>query len=355
MSRLLAIRVLAALVGLTALLQILDLLDNSQTLFQAGEGVTGMAVFALWRLASIAEQVLPIAVLAGTLATFFGLVRSNEMVAMRGAGVTIFRIIGSTLPVALAAAALHFALIDRITPWTEAGFAEWWDTVETRADERAGKPGGDSETIWMRADNTIVSVGSVESGRSRMSDLTFITLDERGVVRQRLEAQEAERAGAQWRLREVRQITVTAGSLTVTQSETAPWPVQLRPEEVAGAHAPSASLSISRLSGILRGDLPSLDSRAHYRTMLHENLAAPLSALLMVLLAVPAAFGNARHGGAKRGLLVGFVLGMGYLVVNGVLIAMGEVGTLPPALAVWTAPAIFACGGGALMLKLEEP
>ena len=55
------------------------------------------------------------------------------------------------------------------------------------------------------------------------------------------------------------------------------------------------------------------------------------------------------------GAWVGFALGLGYVVTDGMLVAMGRAGSLPAALAAWSAPAIFACIGVALLLKLEDP
>jgi len=131
LSRQIGLRVLLALLGLSALMQIVDLLDSTGTLFAAGEGAWGMAVYALWRLPAVVEQVLPMAVLAGTLVSLFTLVRHNEIIAMRAAGVTSYRVLACALPAALAMAALQFVLVNRVTPWAEPRFTAWWETVET--------------------------------------------------------------------------------------------------------------------------------------------------------------------------------------------------------------------------------
>src|SRR3546814_17914093 len=100
-------------------MQIVDLLDSTGTLFAADEGTMGMAAYTLWRLPTIVVQVLPMAVLAGTLVSLFTLVRHNEIAAMRAAGVTSSRMLACALPVALAMTALHFVLTNGIAPWTE--------------------------------------------------------------------------------------------------------------------------------------------------------------------------------------------------------------------------------------------
>jgi hypothetical protein len=62
--------------------------------------------------------------------------------------------------------------------------------------------------------------------------------------------------------------------------------------------------------------------------------------------AVPAAFGPPRQCGAgARWAAVGLALGPGYLVAAGLLGAVCEAGVLPPVLAAWTAPFLFAVAG----------
>lgn len=360
LSQLIGIRVLLALLGLTALLQIVDLLDATGTLFAAGEGAWGMAVYTAWRLPVTVQQVLPMAVLAGTLVALFNLVRHNEIIAMRSVGVTSYRVIGCALPVALAMTLLHFLLADRVAPWAEPRFAMWWDAVEADARAAEGRTADADEPprVWMRAGDHVIAVARGGRDRTVMRDLTFLTLGVDGTVQQRIEARIATLEDGRWILHDVQEVQPDGGAevrrFAATRSESAGWPLPVPAEEVLSVAAAPRSLSTGRLLDILRGTTPGSASRAFYRTTLQHSFALLLTAPLMVLLAVPAAFGNARHGGAGRGVLLGALLGIASLAVDGILNAMGEVGLLPPALAAWAAPALFACIGGTIMLRLEE-
>ncbi|HKK29129.1 MAG TPA: LptF/LptG family permease, partial [Alphaproteobacteria bacterium] len=106
---------------------------------------------------------------------------------------------------------------------------------------------------------------------------------------------------------------------------------------------------------LLGGEVPATEPASHYRTELLHNLALPLTAPLMVLLAMPATYGSSRHGGAARGFLLSFALGLGYLVSDKLFIAMGQAGLLPALLAAWGATVMFASIGIAVLLKFEEP
>lgn len=358
LSAMLAGRAAMVLLGLAALVQLMDLLDNAGDIFAAGDGAAAMARYSLWRLPTTIAQVLPIAMLAGALITWFGLVRNHEMVTMRAAGVTAWRLLLSVLPLILAAATLHFALIDRVIPLTEPRFAAWWEQIEARAD--AARDGAEPdaaaiEDIWMRTNSTIISVGMISRDHRRMEDVTFIVLDEAGLVQRRIKAAHAEQVNGGWVLDDVREIRTTGAVFTSAPQDRMPWPDMVSAWDVIAVAEGSETMSIGRIEDILGDAMPGTRSDAHYRTMLHHNIALILASPLMILLSMPAAYGSARLGGAGFGFFIGFGLGLAYLVVDGMLISVGRAGVLPPPMAAWTAPLLFACIGGWILVKLEEP
>jgi lipopolysaccharide export system permease protein len=82
-----------------------------------------------------------------------------------------------------------------------------------------------------------------------------------------------------------------------------------------------------------------------YLTLMHSKLAAPLAALVMVLLGIPFALRSSRSGGMARGVGASVAIGFAYFVVNAVLLSYGRSGVFPPLLAAWGANFIFlVCG-----------
>jgi len=358
LSAILAMRVIIAFCGLAALLQILDLLENANLIFQAGDGVIGVATYALWRLPLIAKQVLPLAVLAGALVTFMTLARNNELIMMRAAGVTAYRIFASMLPVTAIIAGFHFILVDSIAPAAENGFATWWESVERRAGETKSEP--KAPTFMRAGDGTIISVGATGQDPASMANVAFFILDDKGLLLRQLEARVARRENDGWRLydvhdAQVHDAQVSDQGLFVSDLAEMPWPERISATSVLAALQPAESVSTKRLLELLGGEVPATEPASHYRTELLHNLALPLTAPLMVLLAMPATYGSSRHGGAARGFLLSFALGLGYLVSDKLFIAMGQAGLLPALLAAWGATVMFASIGIAVLLKFEEP
>jgi lipopolysaccharide export system permease protein len=103
-----------------------------------------------------------------------------------------------------------------------------------------------------------------------------------------------------------------------------------------GLARPTEAQPLDRLLAGSRGEGAAARGAAFYETRLQSAAAMLATPFIMLLLAVPAAFGLPRQGGgAARRAAVGLALGLGYLLAAGLLGALGEAGALPPVLAAW--------------------
>jgi lipopolysaccharide export system permease protein len=110
----------------------------------------------------------------------------------------------------------------------------------------------------------------------------------------------------------------------------------------------SGLLSISAQSDL--GTQP----RYRYRVWLHERLASPVTTVVLIILTV--ALAQPFERGTGRGFLLALWLATGFVcwTFDGLVLTFGEIGLLPPALAAWTSPAVFAAAALWLMLHDER-
>lgn len=348
-TTLLAARLLVSLLAITALLQLFDLFNNARGLLSRGGTTADLVTYAWLRLPMTIEQAIPIAMLVGSLATLLSLSRANEITALRGAGVTVYRILLACAPTAVVAATMHFILIESITPGAERRFVDWWNGFEAGRD-----PANDERAIWARGGDSILRVHAIADAGERLNGLQIVELSEQGLVTRWINADFAQRTSEGWVLRDVRTTTVDYGLVNIAREDIQRWPSDLDPASVVEMASPTESLSIAQLRSILGGTSAGEHSPSYYLTRLHRTYAFPLASVLMVLLAAPAAYMIRRRGDAGRGLALGFGLGMAYLLADGLLSALGGAGALPPVLAAWAAPALFALVGTSVLLHYEE-
>lgn len=346
LARLFVVRFVFILAMFVVLLQMLELLDNAGAALQRG-GMRALLIYAALRMPSVIDQAVPISVLLAALVTFLHLAQTNEIVAMRTCGVTVYRMVATLAVVASVIAAAHFLLGDQIAPRSERMFKDWWmggDAESTRTAEAR---------IWFRDGDSIIGVDRIEDAGALLQGVQLFVRDAEGNLTAQIVAERAEFAGGRWSLSVVRQTSLgPTGAITEAISVLA-WPTELTPANFIELSNPTERLSIGRLRDILSGRWSGLRSKAFYQARLHRKFAFPAASLIMVLLAAPAAFGTRRSGHPAYRVALGLAVGFLYLFADAFLLAVGQAGLLAPGLAVWTPVLFFGVAGGAVLVHLE--
>ncbi len=328
----------AVLFGLVALLQLLDLLDKASEVLQRGS-VTEIGRYALLRLPTMLGQLVPLAVLVGAILTFWRLAGTLEITALRTLGLGARRILGALVPACVLTAALQAALLLVVAPRSERALADWWDGKGV-ADSQ---PMALAQRLWLRNGAEIVSVEAASLDGTALAGILLVRRDAEGRALERIDARHAIHGPEGWRLLQLRMVQPD-GTRPQFMAELA-WTEGPSPEAIRDLARPTAAQTLDRLLAGQRGEGAVTHGRAFYATRLQAVAATMIAPFIMLLLAVPSAFGLPRQADGYRRGGIGLALGLSYLVVNGLLNAMGETGGLGPYLAAWTAPLVFALVG----------
>jgi len=352
LSKLLIQRTLATLLALTGLLIIVDLFEAASDVLERGLGFGGILKYELLRLPVMVQQIMPVSALIGALTCFAGLARTSEMAALRATGVTIYRIVLLLLPAGALMAALLFVVADQVAPRSQHAFTLWWNAHPAPADPANPNPPKD-RSVWFRSGQYVVHAQSASLDGRRLAGLRIYRRDQRGRLDERLQAASAAYVSpGRWRLTQASALEVAPTTLSSQPARDRGWETDLKPEDVVSVFWPEERISTATALRAMRGDRPAQKAPGFYRTRVQRALAEPLGLIVMVLLAAPAALAQQRNNQAA---LLMFSLGAGllFLMVDGVLTALGQTSVLPPLLAAWGAPVLFAALAGAAMVHLE--
>ncbi|MDE1172915.1 MAG: LptF/LptG family permease [Parvibaculaceae bacterium] len=344
-------RTLAALLGLSALLQLLALLDTATDILERKLGLAGIGHYIWLRLPGIIDQVVILSVLVGSLLTFAQLARRNEMVILRSAGITIYRLGLLLAPCVALIAAAHFLLADYVVPRSAHALAIWWQDSAITDPDTDNTP----KTIWFRITTDVVAIDALAHDGTELDNVHIYHRAPDGLLISRTNASKALYKDGAWMLTGATTSTIKGNAIAEQPARDMPWPVSIRPSELLDLANPASSLPSATIQRILSGDSAGNRSHNFYRTKLQEIYAAPLGSFLMLMIGLIMAYGTGRDQRTDGLLLTGIGLGLGFLLVNGILSAFGEAGTLPPALAAWAALPVFACISAAILLRHEEP
>ncbi len=345
LSRLLLGRMLMVLLGLAALLQLLDLFDRASEVLAHG-GMADIARYTLLRLPTLLGQLIPLAVLVGAILTFRRLAGMLEITALRAAGVGAWHLLRALVPACVIAMGLQLALHLGVVPRSERALADWWDGRSNSGGAVATAP-----RLWLRTGRDILSVEAVSLDGRRLEGVLLIRRDAEGRAVLQVDARHATHGPQGWLLEDAR--IARPGIPQTMAAQTFTWPEGPPPLRLREASRPTEAQTLGQIFAGLRGEGVVTHGSAFYATRVQALLAVFATPALMLLLSLPAAFGLPRQDGAGWRAVAGLVLGLGYLVTGGLLTALGEAGALPPAIAVWTAPACFAIAGFWLLWREE--
>lgn len=343
--KLMAGRILTALLVLVGILQILDLLDVTTDILDRDLGAAGVGYYALLRLPRLIEQAAPLAVLAGSLFAFGKLAGDSAVTAMRSTGVSAYRLTMMAIPAALMIALAQLTIGMVIAPSTDARLGEWW---------QASTPNDPSKVIdpvtFRVGDEIVVAVPRDPDGRS-LEKVTIYRRDAEGRLTQRTTAQAAIYEDGRWRLIEPRFESLGANNVLESGARSQDWSETLTPGDVRTLAMGQTTVTAAEASRALAGGL-STRPRTFYDTQIQRAWAAPVACIVMMLLAAPAGLANFRGGGATL-IVQCLAAGLLFLVFDGAFTALGENGAAPPVLAAWAAPSMFAALAMTILLYLE--
>ena len=327
---------LALLAVLTALMQVLELLDVTTEILDRQLGVAGLLRYALLRTPSELVVALPLAALLGTMAALFAMARSQEITAMRVAGLSLRRLLLLLLPVPLLLALAQFALSQTLVPYAQDALKSWWD-ASAPADET-------QDPRWVRTRAGPLSFARASHDGSQLSGVRLYQPDAQGQFAQRLSARSARWDGHDWTLEQVEELQVQDQQVVRVQRASLRLALNLRPDDVLRLDVVQPQLSSIILIDLIAGERAGAQPLSYYQTVLLRSYTAPLGAFIMLLLALPAARASSRSGGGSA-LLVALMLGLGFLLCDGIAAALGTSGRVPAMAAAIAAPLLFALIG----------
>lgn len=343
LSRVIASHVLAAVLVLLVLGLSLDLIQAADELVEAG-GAGALLHYAALRAPAMGAQILPLGVLIGGLLAFLSLGRRSELTVMRAAGQSVFRLLARLIPLALVLGVAQHLLVDRGVAWSERALADAFAGI---ADTPASVEGS---RVAGRVGNAVVIGRLADPKGTEIAPIMVYALDRQGQVTGRIEAEHAVWHEDGWQLTSSRRVGETPASDTPDTL----WSMALEPNTVRALASGQATATARESAAALSGFVIPTRSTAYYQTRLARAGAAALSPAIMLLCAAFASFKGARGPGGLGLVAIGAVLGLGFVVVDGIFGSTGQIGLIPAWAAAWVPPALFGIAAGWILLMREE-
>lgn len=333
--------------GLVYILDFVELVRRAGDV--AGATPLWMAQLALLRTPSVAEQVLPFAILIGAMTTLLTLSRKLELVVVRAAGISAWQFLTPGLVIAGGIGIFSILAYNPVAAILKRHASE----VETRifSSSPQAHTGRD---IWIRQrqddGSAIIRAGSVAEGSTEIAAVTVFRFDLQGRFRERIEAASAELRSGYWEMRDVRTIAIEGEP---ERFDRYLLPSSLAPDQLRRSFTPPESVPFWSLREIAeqtrRAGLDATAYQLRYETL----LARPLLFVAMVLVAASVSLRFFRFGGVGPLVLGGVAAGFLLYVATELMEDLGASGLIGTTLAAWF-PAVVGSLLGVLALLYQE-
>ncbi len=319
------------LTGFDAVTQFLRQLSH---VGRGGYTLDKLVVYVLVTVPRRAYTMFTYAAVIGGLLGLGGLASSGELTALRAAGMSRLRIAMSATGVVAVLLVGVVILGETAAPWGD----QQAHAMQLR--RNAGNIGmASSSGLWARDGDTIINARaamlSQHTGVStvQLNDVRVFTLTPDGKISRFQRAASAEHEGRQWVLHNVRSTVLDDTGTHTTTAVSQPWHTNLNAQVLAQSVIQPPYLSMRDLQRNMRYLESNGESPGSYAVAFWARALYPLNVLVLVLCAMPFAFGALRSGGLGKRMLLGMLLAIGWYFLQKVMVNFGTVYGMPPLLA----------------------
>ena len=317
--------VLVVLLALAGLFEFIAELDDTQGSYGTAQAI----MYTLLRLPNLAFEMLPVAVLIGSLLGLGAMAGNSEIIVMRSAGLSVAELSGM---VALSGTVLLIftgLLGEFIGPPLD--FYARNMRVEARYQQDEDHQGNEA---WVKDGDAYLHLERVNP------DFEFGSLYIYKFDGDRLESiAVAENSGIDtndnWILENLRETQFQRDGVLVTQTSRSVESFEVDSGLLGSSLAKPLSLSarelLSYIDYLERNDLDSVK----YETEFWFRVSRTSTVLIMPILALAFVFGSLRSGGAGSRLVIGVVIGLAYYLASETLANSGQVFDLNPLIVTW--------------------
>lgn len=335
-------RLVVTTFGMVVLLGILDALGSADIL-PADAGFGGNLRFMMLRMPILFDRILQFAFLLAILLTYSALIRRNELVAILGAGISVFGQMRAFLPAVVVSMVFCAALIDRVSPVATRALEDWLGTDALREDSR------EPQALWVAEAGWLVEIERVQGAELR--GVTLFERAEGGRILSVSRAGSAELRPGGWALSEVEQVRFDDKAL----APPAVWPSTQTPETLRLLMSEPRDLSVASLVELSEMTGSGNRPAAAYTVWLWNRLLLPLAGVGLLMLAVPIMQRYSRRDNGYLAMAAATGLGFVYMLADGVFKTFAESGAFNVLAALVAPIAALMLTGVVLTLRQARP
>jgi lipopolysaccharide export system permease protein len=337
------------LFGFLGLFAFFDLIRELADLGKVDYNLRQVFTFVVLSVPTHAYELFPVVVLIGTLYVMAHLASNSEYTVMRASGLSPRRAGLMLVKVGLPFVVLTFVIGEWVAPWSE----EQAQKVKIRA--MSSMIGQDLDSgLWFKDEGSFINVREARQ-TNQLGGIRIYDFDPQYRLRQITLAKRAEYAGKGiWRLEEALQTQFTPQGPRTQGYAQSEWRSRVTPDMLDALIVRPERMSAWALHKYTEHLQGNRQRTERYEIALWKKLFYPIAALVMMALALPFAYMQARAGMVGIKVFLGIMLGIFFHMMNSLFAHIGLLQNWPPLSAAMVPSAAFLAAAIAMMWWVER-
>jgi lipopolysaccharide export system permease protein len=324
---------------------LVDLFDHANRFIDNDVPLRIIGLYYLYYAPMIVVLTAPVAMLLATLLALGRLSRRNEIMAMKGSGISLYRILAPVLLLALTLSLVVLVVGEELLPPATARRLDIQEREIDRTPSRAVR----TDVIYLFPDGDVLLARRFNQRSGTLEGVTFQEFGNDQRPERRLDAPSARWTDGRWVLENGTERLFENGTERIVPFQKVPLASgDPTPSELAARPVKPDEMGYTELRRHIEKLRAGGNDPRDLDVQLRLKLSFPFVTLIMTLLGAPLAAGTRRSGFAiafTSALAISFLY-YGVIQIGQVL---GEGAIVPPWLAAWAANIIFG-GLGAFLL-----
>lgn len=340
---------LLVLAAFLALFAFFDLIHELESVGKSGYELRHALAFVALTLPGRAYEIMPIAVLIGTLYALTLLARHSEITVLRASGLATGELLGTLAKIGSVFVVLTLLVGEFVAPQTERLAQQMQLTAKSQLVGQEFRSG-----LWVKDGHSFINVREVLPDAT-LRGIRVYAFDENHRLRA---ISEAERGSylpsGHWQLNNVAHTYFEDEKSTIARQDQLEWHSALNPDILSVLLVVPDRMSLVNLYQYIRHLSDNQQKTQRYEIALWKKLVYPLATLVMMALALPFAYAHDRMAVVSVKVFIGVMLGISFQMLNGMFSHLGVINSWTPLVSAVTPSIMFLLAAASMLWWVER-
>jgi lipopolysaccharide export system permease protein len=296
--------------GLICLFAFFDFIQEIGDLGKGSYGILQAILFVILSIPGHIYEVIPLAVLIGSMYSIGQLSYNYEFNVMRASGYSIKKIAVSLMYTGLFFSFFTIIVGDFIAPHSEKSAQQ---IKLGNSNSSVSQEFGSG--FWIKDGDNFVNIENVLPDSS-LEQINIYEFDNKFNLRTIVNAKNGFFKQGEWKLSDIQQTIINKNSIEIKNITSGSWKSLMRPEMMNALIISPQKMSTINLFKFINYLKQNNQKSTKYEVALWEKLIHPLMPLVMLIFAIPFGFLQERSGGKFFKMFIGIIIGIAYQILN---------------------------------------